>query len=133
MNYHSNQAKNKKTKVNSGKLLNIHLFSDNPICSGLRRKIEESKMEMKKLDDKKEDLVLMNVEKELWESGDWRENIKDLNSSFSKLPPIIKENRVKHGKSQAFVVDWTIYHKYCTEVSLFFLTNIIYIDLLVLY
>ena len=61
---HSNQAKNKKTKVNSGKLLNIHLFSDNQICSGLRRKIEESKMEMKKLDDKKEDLVLMNVEKE---------------------------------------------------------------------
>ena len=59
----------------------------------------------KKLDDKKEDLVLMNVEKELWESGDWRENIKDLNSSFSKLPPIIKENRVKHGKSQAFVVE----------------------------
>ena len=74
-------------------------------CWGLRRKIEEGKIEMKKIDDKKEDLVLMNVEKELWESGDWRENIKDLNSSFSKLPPIIKENRVKPGKSQAFVVD----------------------------
>merc|ERR1712001_586743 len=84
---HSNPDKNKKTKVNSG----------------LRRKIVVGKIEMKKLDDKKEkeDLVLMNVEKELWESGDWRENIKDLNSSFSKLPPIIKENRVKHGKSQA--------------------------------
>ena len=76
------------------------------LISGLRRKIEEGKIEMKKLDSKKEEIALINVEKELWESGDWRENIKDLNSSFSKLPRIQKENRVKkHGKSQAFVVD----------------------------
>ena len=102
---HNNPDKNKKTKVNSGKVLKSHLLSVRNTCWGLRRKIEEGKIEMKKLDDKKEDLGLMNVEKELWESGDWRENIKDLNSSFSKLPPIIKENRVKHGKSQAFVVD----------------------------
>ena len=47
--------------------------------------------------------VLMDVEKELWESGDWRENIKDLNSSFSKLPPICKENKVATS-GQAFVV-----------------------------
>ena len=43
-------------------------------------------------------------EKELWESGDWRENIKDLNASFSKLPPICKENKVA-GNGQAFVVE----------------------------
>ena len=72
----------------------------------MRRKIEEGKIEMKKLDVKVEDIALVNVERELWESEDWRENIKDLNSSFSKLPPIIKDNRVKHGgKSQAFVVE----------------------------
>ena len=46
----------------------------------------------------------MDVEKELWESGDWRENIKDLNASFSKLPPICKENKVA-GNGQAFVVE----------------------------
>ena len=48
------------------------------LISGLRRKIEEGKIEMKKLDSKKEEIALINVEKELWESGDWRENIKDL-------------------------------------------------------
>ena len=41
--------------------------------------------------------ILMEVEKELWESGDWRDNIKDLNESFSKLPPICKENKVATG------------------------------------
>ena len=61
---------------------------------------------MKRLDGKKDEMALINVEKELWESGDWRENIKDLNSSFSKLPPIQKENRTtRDGKSQAFLVD----------------------------
>ena len=48
--------------------------------------------------------VLMENEKELWESGDWRENIKDLNSSFSKLPPICKDNKVD-AIGQAFVVE----------------------------
>ena len=48
--------------------------------------------------------ILMEVEKELWESGDWRDNIKDLNSSFSKLPPIIKDNKVATS-GQAFVVE----------------------------
>lgn len=48
--------------------------------------------------------ILMEVEKELWESGDWRENIKDLNSSFSKLPPICKDNKVA-ASGQAFVVE----------------------------
>merc|ERR1711941_104376 len=64
--------------------------------SGLRRKIEAAKKEMKGTDESSEKsvTVLMDVEKELWESGDWRDNIKDLNSSFSKLPPICKENKV---------------------------------------
>ena len=35
----------------------------------MRRKNEEGKIEMKKIDDKKEDLVLMNFEKEL-ETGE---------------------------------------------------------------
>jgi hypothetical protein len=31
--------------------------------------------------------------------------LQDLNSSFSKLPPISKGKKVKAGKSQAFIVD----------------------------
>ena len=74
--------------------------------SGLRRKIVAAKREKRQSDENKpeEDLVLHEVEKELWQSGDWRDNIKDLNSSFSKLPPICKENRVV-GNGQSFVVD----------------------------
>jgi hypothetical protein len=30
---------------------------------------------------------------------------QDLNSSFSKLPPIIRGKKVKAGKGQAFIVD----------------------------
>lgn len=75
---------------------------------GLRRKIEAAKKEMKETEgnsasEKSQD-ILMEVEKELWESGDWRENIKDLNSSFSKLPPICKDNKVATS-GQAFVVE----------------------------
>ena len=77
-----------------------------PFQSGLRRKIVAGKKEKKESDnDNDRDVIaLMDVEKELWESGDWRENIKDLNASFSKLPPICKENKVA-GNGQAFVVE----------------------------
>ena len=74
--------------------------------SGLRRKIVAAKEEKKQMEEScnNKTNVLMDGEKELWESGDWRENIKDLNSSFSKLPPICKENKVS-GNGQAFVVE----------------------------
>ena len=77
--------------------------------TGLRKKIDAAKKEKEQRrsdesSDKKQEKVLMDVEKELWESGDWRVNIKDLNASFSKLPPIIKENKVANS-GQAFVVD----------------------------
>ena len=77
---------------------------------GLRRKIEAAKREMKETEAESDSAsekchnVLMENEKELWESGDWRENIKDLNSSFSKLPPICKDNKVA-ASGQAFVVE----------------------------
>ena len=79
------------------------------IIQGLRRKIEAAKKEMKETEEgsfasEKSEDILMEVEKELWESGDWRDNIKDLNASFSKLPPICKENKVATS-GQAFVVD----------------------------
>ena len=79
------------------------------IIQGLRRKIEAAKKEMKETEEgsfasEKSEYILMEVEKELWESGDWRDNIKDLNSSFSKLPPICKENKVA-ANGQAFVVE----------------------------
>ena len=31
--------------------------------------------------------VMSHGEKELWESGDWRDHVKDLNASFSKVIP----------------------------------------------
>ena len=79
------------------------------IPTGLRKKIDAAKKEKEQRrsdesSDKKQEKVLMDVEKELWESGDWRDNIKDLNASFSKLPPICKENKVATS-GQAFVVD----------------------------
>merc|ERR1712038_1562538 len=62
------------------------------VSSGLRKKIDAAKKEKEqKRSDESSD---KKMEKELWESGDWRVNIKDLNASFSKLPPIIKENKV---------------------------------------
>ena len=80
-----------------------------PTLTGLRKKIDAAKKEKEQRrsdesSDKKQEKGLMDVEKELWESGDWRVNIKDLNASFSKLPPIIKENKVANS-GQAFVVD----------------------------
>ena len=58
---------------------------------------------MKKLDDKKEkeDLVLMNVEKELWESGDWRENIKGRRGKFLGAPrTTFTESVMKYEKNK---------------------------------
>ena len=46
----------------------------------------------------------MEGEKELWETGDWRDHVKDLNGSFSKLPPINRGKKIA-GKGQAFVVE----------------------------
>ena len=33
--------------------------------------------------------VMSSGEKELWESGDWRDHVKDLNASFSKVTMMI--------------------------------------------
>ena len=75
--------------------------------------------------------VMSSGEKELWESGDWREHVKDLNASFSKvssrqmmiyqcfftilvqisifsyfpqLPPISKGKK-RRGRGEAFTVE----------------------------
>ena len=98
-----------KIKVNSGNILFPALMKCLELgkyFSGLRRKIVAAKEEKKQMEEScnNKTNVLMDGEKELWESGDWRENIKDLNSSFSKLPPICKENKVS-GNGQAFVVE----------------------------
>jgi len=73
----------------------------------LRKAMQEKRMEVQEGDDqhgKIKDKVLCDVEKELWDSGDWRDQIKDLNSSFSKLPPISKGKKVVEGKGQAFII-----------------------------
>ena len=69
----------------------------------LRKKILEGKADLQKHEEKKEK-VFMEGEKELWETGDWRDHVKDLNGSFSKLPPINRGKKIA-GKGQAFVVE----------------------------
>ena len=74
-----------------------------PVNNELRKKILEGKKDLQKHEEKKEK-VFMEGEKELWESGDWRDHVKDLNGSFSKLPPINRGKKIA-GKGQAFVVE----------------------------
>ena len=75
-----------------------------PVNNELRKKILEGKKDLEKHEEKKEK-VFMEGEKSLWETGDWREHVKDLNCSFSKLPPINRGNKIVQGKGQAFVVE----------------------------
>jgi hypothetical protein len=58
---------------------------------------------------------LLEGERELWHSGDWRDHVKDLNSSFSKVAPrrvtpcpqlpAISKDRRRRGRAEAFTVD----------------------------
>eukprot|EP00090_Calanus_glacialis_P043723 TRINITY_DN77468_c0_g1_i1.p2 TRINITY_DN77468_c0_g1~~TRINITY_DN77468_c0_g1_i1.p2 ORF type:complete len:118 (-),score=47.87 TRINITY_DN77468_c0_g1_i1:59-412(-) len=67
----------------------------------LRKTLKQDKKEMLE----KKEKVMVDREKELWETGDWREHVKDLNASFSKLPPISREKKRVEGKGESFVVD----------------------------
>ena len=67
----------------------------------LRKTLRDNKKEMEERKEK----VMVEGEKELWEIGDWREHVKDLNASFSKLPPITRDKRMVKGKGESFVVD----------------------------
>ena len=75
---------------------------------GSSRKVQTAKEEMKmnyiKKEERKEG-VLLEKEKDLWENENWRNRMKDLNSSFSKLTPIDEGKKIVAGKGQAFVVD----------------------------
>ena len=67
-----------------------------------QRKIEGKKNCLKKK-EKSSEIVLTEEEKDLWENSSWRSQVKDLNESFSKLPPIFEGNKCGR-KGQAFVV-----------------------------
>ena len=67
-----------------------------------QRKIEGKINCMKKKESKVEK-VLTGEEKDLWENSTWRSQVKDLNESFSKLPPIFEGNKCGR-KGQAFIV-----------------------------
>ena len=69
----------------------------------LRRRKMEGKMSCLKKKEKTVETVLTEEEKDLWENSTWRNQIKDLNESFSKLPPIFEGNKCGR-KSRAFVV-----------------------------
>merc|ERR1719323_1833758 len=67
------------------------------IAEEVRRKKEEARAKERRQEKEKEK-VMSHGEKELWESGDWRDHVKDLNASFSKLPP--KERRQEEEKEK---------------------------------
>ena len=67
----------------------------------LRKTLRENKKEMEERKEK----VMVEGEKELWETDNWREHVKDLNASFSKLPPISRDKKRVEGKGESFVVD----------------------------
>jgi len=73
------------------------------IAEEVRRKKEEARAKERRQEKEKEK-VMSSGEKELWESGDWRDHVKDLNASFSKLPPISKGKK-KRGRGEAFTVE----------------------------
>ena len=75
-----------------------------PVNIELRKKILEGKKDLQKHEEKKEK-TFMEGEKELWQSGDWRDHVKDLNASFSKLPPINRGKKIVEGRGQSFVVE----------------------------
>ena len=75
---------------------------------GSSKKIQNAMAEKKRNHKKKEESkekVLAEKEKELWETENWRDRVKDLSSSFSKLTPISEGKKIIAGRGQAFVVD----------------------------
>ena len=69
----------------------------------LRQRKIEGRIDCKKKKEKTVEKVLTDEEKDLWENSSWRSQVKDLNESFSKLPPIFEGNKCVR-KGQAFVV-----------------------------
>ena len=69
----------------------------------LRQRKIEGKLNCLKKKEKAAEIVLTEEEKDLWENSSWRSQVKDLNESFSKLPPIFEGNKCGR-KGQAFVV-----------------------------
>ena len=92
-------------KIKTSKNLNDEAGSKQSKCgnnSDLKRTMVESKRALVAQAGKEPHLA--EGEAELWHSGDWREQIKDLNASFSKLPPISKGKKIIAGKGESFVV-----------------------------
>ena len=75
----------------------------NAKSADLRLRKSEGKMNCLKKKEKTVEIVLTEEEKDLWENSSWRSQVKDLNESFSKLPPIFEGNKCGR-KGQAFVV-----------------------------
>ena len=67
----------------------------------VRRKKEEVRQKEKRQEKEKEK-QMSEGEKELWESGDWRDHVKDLNASFSKV--ILSMYSCSLGKKYIFYV-----------------------------
>ena len=75
---------------------------------GSSREIQQAMAEKRRNYQKKEEKrgeVLSEKETDLWENEKWRDRIKDLSSSFSKLLPIHEGKRTIAGKGQSFIVD----------------------------
>jgi len=64
------------------------------IAEEVRKKKEEARAKERRQEKEKEK-VMSHGEKELWESGDWRDHVKDLNASFSKSIVAAQETQTR--------------------------------------
>ena len=94
--------KNKKYARES-KGMEVEKQIRNAKSADLRQRKSEGKMNCLKKKEKMVEIVLTEEEKDLWENSSWRSQVKDLNESFSKLPPILEGNKCGR-KGQSFVV-----------------------------
>ena len=97
-----NQTEKLVRRSRESKGIEVEKQIRNAKSADLRQRKSEGKMNCLKKKEKTV-AVLTEEEKDLWENSSWRSQVKDLNESFSKLPPIFEGNKCGR-KGQAFVV-----------------------------
>jgi len=92
LKFKTGQRKAKLLKTSRLKKLKHKKYSEYSVTNlaniipQVRKKKEEARAKERRQEKEKEK-VMSHGEKELWESGDWRDHVKDLNASFSKVTP----------------------------------------------
>ena len=97
-----NQTEKLVRRSRENKGMEVEKEIRNAESADLRQKKIKVKMNCLKKKEKTVEIVLTEEEKDLWENSSWRSQVKDLNESFSKLPPILEGNTCGT-KGQAWV------------------------------